>query len=150
LGAFGARPRIPRTGGAPAPLAACAPVYNHADSPVRSRAAPVSTGQAPHRDHRRENPVDTAVGVGITGILIAILIWCAVGLVIGILARFLMPGPDPMGIGATILLGIVGSILGGLVAMMLRIDGLIAFVPSILAAMLVLWIQRRRKRGKIA
>jgi uncharacterized membrane protein YeaQ/YmgE (transglycosylase-associated protein family) len=94
--------------------------------------------------------VDTAFGVGITGILIALLIWCAVGLVIGILARFLMPGPDPMGIGGTILLGVVGSIIGGFVARLLNIDGLLAFLPAILGSMLLLWIQRRRRRSKIA
>ena len=35
------------------------------------------------------------------------------GLIVGALARLLVPGPDPMGIGATILLGIVGSFIGG-------------------------------------
>ncbi len=39
-----------------------------------------------------------------------------VGLIAGALARFLVPGRDPMGIGATILLGIVGSFLGGFLA----------------------------------
>ncbi len=34
------------------------------------------------------------------------------GLVIGAIARFLMPGPQPMGIILTILLGIAGSFLG--------------------------------------
>ena len=39
-----------------------------------------------------------------------------IGLIAGALARFLVPGRDPMGIGATILLGIVGSFLGGFLA----------------------------------
>ena len=42
--------------------------------------------------------------------------WLIVGLIAGALARLIMPGRDPMGIIATILLGIVGSILGGLVS----------------------------------
>jgi uncharacterized membrane protein YeaQ/YmgE (transglycosylase-associated protein family) len=42
--------------------------------------------------------------------LITLLI---IGLVAGFLARALVPGPDPMGIGGTILLGIVGSFVGG-------------------------------------
>lgn len=37
------------------------------------------------------------------------------GLVIGLLARFLVPGRDPMSLPATLLLGVVGSILGGVV-----------------------------------
>ena len=39
-----------------------------------------------------------------------------VGLIAGALARLLVPGRDPMGIGATIALGIVGSFLGGFLA----------------------------------
>jgi len=36
-----------------------------------------------------------------------------VGLIAGALARLLVPGRDPMGIGGTILLGLVGSFVGG-------------------------------------
>ncbi len=36
-----------------------------------------------------------------------------IGLVAGFLARLLVPGDDPMSIGATIVLGIVGSFIGG-------------------------------------
>ena len=39
-----------------------------------------------------------------------------VGLIAGALARFLVPGRDPMGIGATIALGILGSFVGGFLA----------------------------------
>ena len=39
-----------------------------------------------------------------------------VGLIAGALARLLVPGRDPMGIAATILLGIVGSFIGGFLA----------------------------------
>ena len=39
-----------------------------------------------------------------------------VGLIAGALARLLVPGRDPMGIGGTILLGIVGSFVGGFLA----------------------------------
>ena len=38
-----------------------------------------------------------------------------IGLIAGFLARALVPGPDPMGIGGTILLGIVGSFIGGFI-----------------------------------
>ncbi len=44
------------------------------------------------------------------GLIISLII---IGLVAGALARLLVPGRDPMGIGGTILLGIVGSFLGG-------------------------------------
>jgi len=49
----------------------------------------------------------------VIGTLISIAIS---GLFIGALGRLAVPGPDPIGIGATILIGIVGSLLGALVA----------------------------------
>ncbi len=39
-----------------------------------------------------------------------------IGLIAGALARLLVPGRDPMGIGATILLGVAGSFVGGFLA----------------------------------
>ena len=41
------------------------------------------------------------------------------GLLVGALARFAVPGPDPLPIWKTILLGILGSLVGGLVAALL-------------------------------
>jgi uncharacterized membrane protein YeaQ/YmgE (transglycosylase-associated protein family) len=41
------------------------------------------------------------------------IVWIIVGLVAGAIAKFLMPGPDPGGIIVTILIGIVGALLGG-------------------------------------
>ena len=38
------------------------------------------------------------------------------GLVVGVIARLLVPGRQRMGIGLTVLLGIVGSVIGGVVA----------------------------------
>ncbi len=48
--------------------------------------------------------------------LIFILQLIIAGLIVGALARLLVPGRDPMGIGATIVLGIVGSFVGGFLA----------------------------------
>jgi len=45
----------------------------------------------------------------------AILSWIIVGLIVGALAKFVMPGNDPGGIIVTILLGIAGALLGGFV-----------------------------------
>ena len=38
------------------------------------------------------------------------------GLVVGALARLIVPGKQDIGIGATVLLGVIGSVVGGLVA----------------------------------
>jgi uncharacterized membrane protein YeaQ/YmgE (transglycosylase-associated protein family) len=44
-----------------------------------------------------------------------IIWWIIVGLIIGALARLLVPGKDPMGWIATIVLGVAGSFLGGFI-----------------------------------
>lgn len=41
------------------------------------------------------------------------ILWALFGLVAGVIARFLMPGKDPMGWIMTILLGVAGSFVGG-------------------------------------
>ena len=45
-----------------------------------------------------------------------IVVMLVLGLIAGALARAIVPGPDPMGIWATILLGVVGSFIGGFIA----------------------------------
>ena len=49
----------------------------------------------------------------------AIIAWLIVGLVAGALARLLVPGRDPMGFVGTLLLGLTGSLVGGLIAVAL-------------------------------
>ena len=78
-------------------------------------------------------------------------IWMLIiGLIAGALARLIMPGRDPMGIVMTIILGIVGSILGGLVSWAIwgtetgRIQPA-GLLLSILGAIIVLWIYRMIK-----
>ena len=46
--------------------------------------------------------------------IMVILSWALCGLVIGLIARLLVPGQQPLGILRTILLGVVGAFLGGL------------------------------------
>ena len=45
--------------------------------------------------------------------LSALLFWIIVGLIAGALAKFALPGDDPGGIIVTIIIGIVGAVLGG-------------------------------------
>ena len=44
-----------------------------------------------------------------------ILTWIVFGLVVGVVAKFLMPGSDPGGLIVTILLGIAGAVVGGFI-----------------------------------
>jgi uncharacterized membrane protein YeaQ/YmgE (transglycosylase-associated protein family) len=64
------------------------------------------------------------------------------GLVVGGLARLALPGPDPIGILRTILLGIAGSFIGGFIgyAIFGRPGG---FILSVLAATILLALYRR-------
>lgn len=65
-----------------------------------------------------------------------------IGLIVGAVAKFLMPGPDPGGWILTILLGIAGSWVGGWVAGLLGMTGGTGFIGSVLGAMLLLFIYR--------
>jgi len=79
--------------------------------------------------------------------LVTMLIIMAIaGGIIGIIARALMPGPNPMGMGMTIVLGIAGSILGGLIGRLLGL-GSAGWILSIIGAMLLLWLVPRFRRA---
>jgi uncharacterized membrane protein YeaQ/YmgE (transglycosylase-associated protein family) len=73
-----------------------------------------------------------------------ILVFILVGLVVGILARALLPGRDPIGILGTILVGIVGAVIGGYLWQALFGDTQgVEWIGSILVAMLLLFLYRR-------
>ena len=75
--------------------------------------------------------------------MLALLLFLALwGLVVGALARFALPGPDPMGILATIALGLAGSFTGGLITGLLwaRSAG---FVFSVICSAGLLYLHRR-------
>jgi len=72
-------------------------------------------------------------------LLIVLALW---GLVVGALARLALPGPDPMGILATIGLGLAGSFVGGLLAGLLWVRAA-GFIFSLLGAILLLYLYRR-------
>src|SRR5688572_6511727 len=76
-----------------------------------------------------------------------IIVMLIIGLIAGFIARAVVPGDDSMGIGATILLGIVGSFVGGFLAdVLFRNDsedmgiGPSGLIGSIVGAIVVLLI----------
>jgi uncharacterized membrane protein YeaQ/YmgE (transglycosylase-associated protein family) len=86
--------------------------------------------------------------------VIGFILWMLVlGLIAGAVARAVVPGDDPMGIGGTILLGIVGSFVGGFLANALFEPGdqegfgPAGIIGSILGAIVVLLIYRFATRG---
>jgi uncharacterized membrane protein YeaQ/YmgE (transglycosylase-associated protein family) len=80
---------------------------------------------------------------------VEIIVFILVGLVVGVLARLVMPGPDPIGILGTIIVGIVGAIVGGYLwrAVFGQTEG-VEWIGSILVAMALLWIYRRMTFGR--
>lgn len=72
-----------------------------------------------------------------------------IGLVVGALAKLIMPGKDPGGIIITILLGIAGALvahfLGGLIGLYQAGDKA-GFIASLFGALLLLWLYRRFRR----
>jgi uncharacterized membrane protein YeaQ/YmgE (transglycosylase-associated protein family) len=71
------------------------------------------------------------------------------GLIVGALARLALPGPDPMGIGTTILVGIAGSFVGGLVMALLFRRGGAGIVVSVACATLIVYLMRRSRGGSL-
>ena len=71
--------------------------------------------------------------------------WIVFGLIVGAIAKLLMPGRDQGGIIVTMALGIAGAVIGGFVGRALHWygpnDGA-GFFMSLLGAILLLWIYR--------
>ncbi|PWC12826.1 GlsB/YeaQ/YmgE family stress response membrane protein [Brenneria roseae subsp. americana] len=77
-----------------------------------------------------------------------ILSWVIFGLIAGILAKWIMPGRDGGGFFLTIVLGIVGAVVGGYISTFFgfgRVDGFNfgSFVVAVIGAIVVLWIYRK-------
>jgi uncharacterized membrane protein YeaQ/YmgE (transglycosylase-associated protein family) len=90
-----------------------------------------------------------AIGVG------TIVVWIVVGLIAGILAKWVMPGPDPGGVIVTALIGIVGAFIGGWVLNLLGFAGspgsfsLGSILTATLGAIILLAIYRLLTRRTV-
>ncbi|BBM71252.1 GlsB/YeaQ/YmgE family stress response membrane protein [Rhodothermus marinus] len=79
-----------------------------------------------------------------------ILSWIVMGLLAGALAQWIMPGKDPGGIIVTILIGIVGALIGGFLAGLLGIGegravdfDLGSLILAVIGALILLWLYRK-------
>jgi uncharacterized membrane protein YeaQ/YmgE (transglycosylase-associated protein family) len=77
-----------------------------------------------------------------------ILSWILLGLIVGLLAKWIMPGPDPGGLVITILLGVAGAFLGGFIGSLIGLGDVTGFNLGSLAlatggAVLLLWGHRQ-------
>jgi uncharacterized membrane protein YeaQ/YmgE (transglycosylase-associated protein family) len=84
-----------------------------------------------------------------------IIVLLVVGFIAGALARLLVPGPDPMSLAGTWLLGVLGSFLGGFLGYVLfgadNEDGPVqvaGIVGSIVGAIILLLIYRATQRRR--
>lgn len=76
-----------------------------------------------------------------------ILSWIVLGLVVGALAKWIMPGRDPGGIIVTILIGIAGALLGGFISSALGLGSVTGFnvvsiVIAVVGALVLLFVYR--------
>jgi uncharacterized membrane protein YeaQ/YmgE (transglycosylase-associated protein family) len=83
------------------------------------------------------------------------VVWIVVGLIAGILAKWVMPGPDPGGVVITALIGIVGALIGGWVLGWLGFGGsagslsLESILTATLGAIILLAIYRLLTRRTV-
>ncbi len=78
-------------------------------------------------------------------LLAYLIILFFVGLFVGGLARLLVPGPDPMGIGMTALVGLCGTFSAGLFSWYVLHRHGAGLILSVLFSMLVVWLYRRSR-----
>ena len=78
--------------------------------------------------------------------MFGILGWIVFGLIVGVVAKLLMPGRDPGGFIITILLGIAGAVIGGLIGRALGFYGpneAAGLIMSVIGAVLLLFLYRK-------
>ena len=81
-----------------------------------------------------------------------ILSWILFGLVVGVIAKLLMPGRDPGGFIVTILLGVAGALVGGFLGQAMGLYGEnqgAGWIMSILGAIILLALYRMAVRRRV-
>lgn len=83
-----------------------------------------------------------------------ILSWIVMGLIVGVVAKLLMPGRDPGGFIITILLGIAGALLGGFIASVAGLGSVTGFnfstfLIALGGAIVLLVLYRLVKRERV-
>jgi uncharacterized membrane protein YeaQ/YmgE (transglycosylase-associated protein family) len=80
-------------------------------------------------------------------LLAYLIVIAASGLIVGGLARLALPGPDPMTLPQTMLVGITGSLIAGVLARLLFGAAGAGIVVSVLVATGIVYLTRRRRGG---
>jgi uncharacterized membrane protein YeaQ/YmgE (transglycosylase-associated protein family) len=80
-------------------------------------------------------------------LLVYLIVLAVSGLFVGALARLSLPGPDPMSIPRTILLGLAGNFVAGVVVWLVWGHGVPGIVLSVACSSLILYLIRRSRGG---
>jgi uncharacterized membrane protein YeaQ/YmgE (transglycosylase-associated protein family) len=83
-------------------------------------------------------------------LLLYLIILAVSGLFVGALARLALPGRDPMSIPQTILLGLAGNFIAGLIVWAVWRRGVPGLVLSVACSSLILYFIRRARGGGLA
>jgi uncharacterized membrane protein YeaQ/YmgE (transglycosylase-associated protein family) len=78
--------------------------------------------------------------------MLGVLGWIVFGLIVGVIAKLLMPGPDPGGMLLTILLGVAGALVGGFLGRAVGLYGpndAAGIIMSVLGAIVLLFAYRK-------
>lgn len=90
----------------------------------------------------------TVAGVTGMALVIALLIYALIGLAIGALARWILPGRDDMSLPKTMLYGIGGSMIGGFVSRLVGVENMILNLGiAVAVAIGLIWFFTRRKKA---
>ena len=90
------------------------------------------------------------------GAIGSFIAWACFGLVVGLIARALYPGPQKMGFLATMVLGVIGSLVGGFISWMMGYDPQdgafqgAGWILSIIGALIVVWAALYLQRDRAA
>lgn len=77
--------------------------------------------------------------------MMSVIGWIVFGLIVGVVGKLLMPGKDPGGFLATVAIGIIGALFGGMLGRMIGMygqDDPVGFVMAVIGAILFLWLYR--------
>lgn len=78
--------------------------------------------------------------------MLGVLGWIVFGLIVGVIAKLLMPGPDPGGMILTVLLGVAGALIGGFLGRAIGLYGpndAAGIIMSVLGAIVLLFAYRK-------
>jgi uncharacterized membrane protein YeaQ/YmgE (transglycosylase-associated protein family) len=77
------------------------------------------------------------VGWIVVGLVLKLLWWALIGLIVGFLARLILPGKQKIGIVATAGAGVAAAFLGGVIGHIVGVGSILQFVIAVIAAVVI-------------